>query len=106
MWTSGVLIALFNAIFAISALLIFIVNGRTISLKDVSFDTSKNYSGEGLTIILWTILYIIVASYFSYETMVSYLKFPYCITSALGVKFLSFLRLRQLNVLTFQIYIS
>lgn len=85
MWTLGILIALFDLIFSISAMDIFANERVTISLKNICFDTEKNYWGEGLTIIFWAILYIIVASYFCYETILSYLNNSLDYISAIGV---------------------
>lgn len=85
MWTLGILIVLFDSIFSISAMDIFSNEGVTISLKNICFDTTKNYWGEGLTIIFLAILYIIVASYFCYETILSYLNNSLDYISAIGV---------------------
>lgn len=66
MWIVGIFIVIINTILVISCLDIFANEGFTIPLTNISFDTTKNYWGEGLTIIFWAILYIICSLYFSY----------------------------------------
>lgn len=84
-WGMCLLIALINSIFAISAMDIFTNEGFTISIRNISFDTSKNYWGEGITIIFWTVLYIILALYFSYDVLSDYISNTFNIMSIMGM---------------------
>lgn len=85
LWSVCALIALMNSIFAISAMDIFANEGLTLSIGNFSFDTSKNYWGDGLSIIFWTVLYIIIASYFSYNVLKGYISDTFNIMSIFGM---------------------
>lgn len=85
LWCICGLIALMNSIFAISAMNIFANEGFTLPFGNFSFDTSKNYWGESLSIVFWTVLYIIIASYFSYNVLICYISDSFNIMSIFGM---------------------
>lgn len=80
----GVLIALLNSILAISAMNIFVDEDYTVSIENISFDITKNYWGEGLTIIFWTVTYIILASYYIYDVLAGYISNTFNFMSVIG----------------------
>lgn len=68
MWIIGLTISIINCILLISALDIFANEGFTIPLnKNLSFDTQKNYWGEGLIIIFWSFIYLICSLFCCYD---------------------------------------
>ena len=67
MWLTGLFVGVITMILIISAMDIFANEGFTISLsKDISFDTQKNYWGEGLIIIFWSFIYFLCGTYCCY----------------------------------------
>ncbi|MBD5460058.1 MAG: hypothetical protein HDR26_03805 [Lachnospiraceae bacterium] len=67
MWIIGLFVGIITMILIISVMDIFTNEGFTISLsKNISFDTQKNYWGEGLIIIFWSLLYLMCGIYCSY----------------------------------------
>lgn len=74
MWIIGISMSIINLIFLISALDIFANEGFTIPLyKNISFDTQKNYWGEGIVILFWAFLYLICALYCCYVSINAFL---------------------------------
>lgn len=64
MWVIGISMCIINMVLLNSTLDIFVNEGFTIPLnKNISFDTQKNYWGEGIVIIFWSILYVICSVY-------------------------------------------